>query len=59
MVEDARFPLQCFTLHLSPGAILLQISPQAQWYGPGLSPESKPAKITMSTKATIRSFIRN
>ncbi len=57
MVEDTRFPLQCLTLHFSPGAIRLQISPQAQWYGPGLSPESKPAKITMSTKAMIRSFI--
>src|SRR3989442_2390610 len=57
MVEDTRFPLQCFTLQFSPGAMRLQISPQAQWYGRGLSPESKPAKITMSTKATIRSFI--
>jgi len=57
MVEDTRFPLQCFTLHFSPGAIRLQISPQAQWYGTGLSPESKPARITMNTKARIRSFI--
>ena len=57
MVEDTRFPLQCFTLHCSPGATRLQISPQAQWYGPGLSPESKPTRITMNTKARIRSFI--